>query len=76
MGFVSAKTYYSLETSLSLVGVISLYAALSLIAIVLLYLIVPITEGRTLEDIEDHFSNKKVKFTDRCIEKQKKPLLN
>lgn len=35
-----------------------------------MYFILPETEGRTLEDIDDHFSDNQLKLTDRYIVKR------
>lgn len=64
MAFLSKKTYYNLETTMSLPGVTLFYAILSAFALILMYLILPETEDRTLEEIELHFSDKTKKITD------------
>lgn len=68
-GFVTTKTYYNLETMLSLPGVSLLYCVITGIGLVSMYFILPETEGRTLEDIELHFSDNSKKITDRRIVK-------
>lgn len=42
--------------NLSLAGTFSLYAAVSLAGAVALYLVLPETEGRTLQEIQEHFA--------------------
>lgn len=69
LGFVARKTYYDMETTLSLAGVSLLYCIISGIGVVLMYFVMPETEGRTLEDIELHFSDDSKKITDRIIAK-------
>lgn len=70
--FIATKSYYSLEVSLSLPGVTLFNCVVIAVGLVLTYLILPETEGRTLEDIELHFSNKSKKLTDHKIPKRKK----
>lgn len=67
--FLAAKSYYSLETILSLPGVAAFYALISLFGFVVCYFLMPETERRTLEDIEYHFSDNTRSITDRKIEK-------
>lgn len=69
MGFVSKKTYYSLETTLSLPGISLLHCMICGSGLILMYLILPETENQTLEDIERHFSDNSKKITDRKIAK-------
>lgn len=54
---------------MSLPGVASFYATVSFFGVIVAYFILPETEGRTLEDIELHFSVNSRKLTDRKIEK-------
>ena len=56
--------------ALSLFGVITLYTVLSFVGIIFIYFFLPETEGRTLEEIEEHFSNNKLKLTNHKIEFQ------
>jgi hypothetical protein len=70
MGFITTKTYFNLETSLSLAGVILLYGVIDCLGFVYIYFFLPETERRTLEDIEIHFSDNKRKLTDIKIKKQ------
>lgn len=70
LSFISAKTFYSLETTLSMPGVALFNCIIIAIGIVLMYKILPETENRTLEDIEMHFSDGSKKITDRKIHKQ------
>lgn len=67
LSFISTKTYYNLETSLSMPGLTLLNCMIAGFGIVLIYLIMPETENRTLEDIEMHFSDNTKKITDRKI---------
>lgn len=67
--FVATKTYLDLEITLSMPGVTLLYCIISVIGFIIIYQILPETEGRSLEDIEMHFSNNSLKLTDRNIPK-------
>lgn len=67
--FICTKTYYNLETSLSLPGISLFNCIIVGVGIILMYQIMPETEGRTLEDIEMHFSDNSKKITDRNIVK-------
>lgn len=69
MAFITTKTYYNLEKSLTLFGVIALYAVLDILGFIFIYLYVPETERRTLEDIEIHFSDNSKKLSDIKIKK-------
>lgn len=69
MAFCTTKTYYNLETSLSLFGLISLYAVVDIIGLVYIYMFLPETERRTLEEIELHFSDNTKKLSDIKIRK-------
>lgn len=69
MAFIASKTYYNLESLLSLPGVSLLYACIGLCGLVVGYFIIPETENRTLEDIELHFSDNSRNLTDRKIQK-------
>ena len=67
--FIFTKIYYDLEVMLSLQGMSMLYCVLTGAGVVLMYFILPETEGRTLEDIELHFSDDSNKITDWKINK-------
>lgn len=67
MVFTAKKTYYNLETTLSLPGVSLFYCIISGIGLIVMYLILPETEDRSLEDIELHFSDNSKNLTDRKI---------
>lgn len=71
-GFVSKKTYYNLETTLSLPGISLFYCAVTGAGLTLMYFILPETEGRSLDDIELHFSDNSKKITDWKIAKSNK----
>ncbi|XP_031620827.1 facilitated trehalose transporter Tret1-like [Contarinia nasturtii] len=66
-GFMAKKTYYNLETMLSLSGVSLLYACICFGGLILMYNILPETENRSLEEIELHFADNSKKITDRNI---------
>lgn len=65
--FMTTKTYLGLETSLAMSGTFLFYAVLGSVGFCLHYVIFPETEGRTLEEIEDYFSDPKRRLTDRHI---------
>lgn len=67
MGFATIKTYYDLETSMSMPGVALFYCVIATLGLVLMFNILPETEGRSLEDIELHFSDDSKKITDWYI---------
>lgn len=69
MAFCTTKTYFNIETSLSLFGLITLYAVVDCIGLVYIYMFVPETERRTLEEIELHFSDNNKKLSDIKIKK-------
>lgn len=69
MSFISTKTYFNLERTLSLNGTILLYGCIGVIGFFYIYFFIPETERRSLEDIEIHFSDNNRKLTDRKIRK-------
>lgn len=69
MAFCTTKTYFNLETSLSLVGLITLYAVFDIFGLIYIYMFLPETERRTLEEIELHFSDNEKKMSDIKIRK-------
>lgn len=71
LNFLCTKLYYNLEISLSLPGVTMFNCLFALIGWVLMYNILPETEGRTLADIEMHFSDKSKRLFDHKIPKPK-----
>lgn len=72
MAFLTIKTYFNLETSLSLPGVSLLYCTVATIGLILMFNILPETENRSLEDIERHFADDTKKWTDWRIPKHVK----
>lgn len=69
MAFCTTKSYYNIETSLSLFGLIALYAIVDIFGLVYIYMFLPETERRTLEEIELHFSDNDKKLSDIKIRK-------
>lgn len=65
--FISHKTFINIEEWFTLPGSMVFYGIISFICVIVLYKIVPETENLTLEEIERHFSNNKLKLTDRKI---------
>lgn len=66
---IASKTYYNIEMWLSLPGAISFYGIISLIGFFVIFLIMPETEQRSLQDIELHYSDKSTRITDIYIRK-------
>ncbi|XP_031634375.1 facilitated trehalose transporter Tret1-like [Contarinia nasturtii] len=71
---IATKTYYNVETWLSLPGAIIFYGIISLTGLIVMYNILPETEQRSLEDIELHFSDNKKGITDIYISKNSKTI--
>lgn len=69
MAFCTTKTYYNLETSLSLFGLLTIYAFFDIFGLIYIYKYLPETERRTLEEIELHFSDNSKKLSDIKIRK-------
>ncbi|XP_065219861.1 facilitated trehalose transporter Tret1-like isoform X2 [Planococcus citri] len=61
LGFITAKTFLDLKSTLSLSGVFSLYGSITVTGIVYVYFKLPETEGKSLQDIEKFYNEKKVK---------------
>lgn len=55
LGFLVNKTYFFTVDLLTLRGVIALYAAISIAASLFYFLVLPETEGRSLEEVQAHF---------------------
>lgn len=69
MAFCTTKTYYSLETTIGLFGMLSLFAIVDILGLFYIYMYLPETERRTLEEIELHFSDNNKKLSDIKIRK-------
>lgn len=72
MGFATIKTYYNLETSLSMPGVATFFCIVATVGLILMFNILPETENYSLEDIENHFSDNSKKITDWKIQRGNK----
>ncbi|XP_031635122.1 facilitated trehalose transporter Tret1-like isoform X2 [Contarinia nasturtii] len=57
--FLASKTFYILELLLTLPGLSIFYGCIGTVGFIAMYLTLPETEGRTLEDIEIYFSDRK-----------------
>lgn len=57
--FTATKTFLGLESTLSLSGVLFLYGTCCFFGFIGMYVFLPETEGRTLEEIEDSYSSGK-----------------
>ncbi|XP_055308983.1 facilitated trehalose transporter Tret1-like [Sitodiplosis mosellana] len=75
LGFISRKTYYNLEFTLSLPGSTLFYCAVSGLGFIVMYLILPETENISLEDIELHYSDNSKKITDHKIVKSSQKMV-
>ncbi|XP_055325703.1 facilitated trehalose transporter Tret1-like isoform X2 [Sitodiplosis mosellana] len=62
--FLASKSFYALEVLLTLPGLSIFYGFLGVVGFIAMYLTLPETEGRTLEDIESYFSDRKRKLND------------
>lgn len=67
MIFAVTKTYLNVEVGLSIGGGFLLYGCITTVGLLALYLVLPETEGRTLEEIENYFSDKTRSVIDRNI---------
>lgn len=72
LSFIATKTYYNLETTLSMPGVALFNCVVIAGGLILMYKILPETENRSLEDIELHFADNSKKLTHRNIPKATK----
>lgn len=63
--FVAAKTFPYLKNSIGIEGIFYLFGISSLVACVFLYLSLPETKGRTLNQIEDYFLEKNLLWVTR-----------
>lgn len=70
--FIATKLYYTVESTLSLPGITLFNCVCAVLGWILMYNIMPETEGRTLEDINIHFSDKSKKLTDHKMPKPRK----
>ncbi|KAB7495526.1 Solute carrier family 2, facilitated glucose transporter member 10 [Armadillidium nasatum] len=57
LAFVVTKTYFSLESSVGIIGICLVYASVCLIGGGTLFFLVPETKGKSLAEIEAHFSS-------------------
>lgn len=67
MFFASTKTYYTVETTISLFGMLCFYTLVAIGGTLFMYNFLPETEGKTLEEIEAHFSDNSLKLSDHKI---------
>ena len=67
MVFLATKTYPSLESLLDIHGALWLYFFFGFLGFVFLYVFLPETENRTLEEIEYHFATQPM--TEKVIAK-------
>ncbi|KAK9870532.1 hypothetical protein WA026_008096 [Henosepilachna vigintioctopunctata] len=57
-GFICNKTFLSLVSAITLPGTFWFYCSMSVIGLIVLYFVLPETEGKSLQDITDHFAGK------------------
>ncbi|KAL3282157.1 hypothetical protein HHI36_005352 [Cryptolaemus montrouzieri] len=57
-GFVCNKVFLSMINTFTLPGTFWFYSSMSFIGFIVLYFILPETEGKTLQEITDHFAGK------------------
>ncbi|XP_031638552.1 facilitated trehalose transporter Tret1-like [Contarinia nasturtii] len=69
VGFVSNKTYISLTSMFTLNGTFWIYSAVSVLGCVTLFFILPETENKTLEHIQEFFTASKTKRPNQHDEK-------
>lgn len=72
LSFIAIRSYYNLETGLSLPGITLFNCVVIATGWILMYNILPETEGRSLEEIEMHFSDKSKSIRNHKIPKRKK----
>lgn len=58
-GFLANKLFLTMLSGLTLPGTFLFYSCVSAVGCIILFILLPETEGRTLQEIEDHFSGKK-----------------
>lgn len=68
--FIAMKTLLNLETWITLPGAFTVYFVTGFIGLIITYYVMPETEGRSLEDIEVHFSDNSRSLFDRKIARQ------
>uniref|UniRef100_A0A6M2DHG4 Putative permease of the major facilitator superfamily protein n=1 Tax=Xenopsylla cheopis TaxID=163159 RepID=A0A6M2DHG4_XENCH len=62
VAFVATKSYLDLERLLGLEGMFYAFAVVSFLGIIYIYMLLPETEGRTLQEIEEYFGGKNRKL--------------
>lgn len=67
MFFASTKTYYGFETTVGLFGILCFYTLVAIAGTMFMYKFLPETEGKTLEEIEAHFSDNSLKLSNHKI---------
>jgi hypothetical protein len=54
--FAASKTYLSMEESVQIHGSFLIFTAINVVGFFLVYWVAPVTEGKSLVEIEQHFS--------------------
>lgn len=70
-GFLSNKMYISMVDALSIWGTYGFYGIVCFIGVIVFYFILPETEGKRLNDIENHYAGKG-KLTNQVYKSQRK----
>lgn len=65
--FVAMKSYIDVERTFSIGGGFCMYGTITAVGLLILWQVMPETEGRTLDEIEQFFSDESRKITDRII---------
>lgn len=65
--FAVTKSYINVERTVSIGGGFIMYGTITAVGLLILWQVLPETEGRTLEEIEQFFSDRTRKITDRII---------
>lgn len=66
-GFLANKLFLQMLVTMTLPGTFWFYSSISLLGCLILYFVLPETEGRTLMDIEEHFSGGRSLFESKTV---------
>ncbi|KAJ8737651.1 hypothetical protein PYW08_000246 [Mythimna loreyi] len=71
-GFLTNKMYINMVDTLSIWGTYGFYGIVCFVGVIVFYFILPETEGKRLNDIENHYAGK-IKLSNRVYKSQKDP---